>query len=277
MLTKLYGISQKNIFLSFVIKIVVFICMKIISARDELTATLRVKFPQKSKYKELLQYKNRYLGERCFIICTGPSLSIEDLNKLRNEYTFGMNSICLLANKTNFRPTFYGCIDEGVYKKLKNDMEEFCGSQTTMFVSNRIAKYRDCPLGWKVIPVNVAYHTYDRWFKNKFWCKFSDDCFRLTYDMFSVTHVLIQLAVYMGFKEIYLIGADCNQIKGKQLHFKDYGVFDATIDTARERNIVGFEEVKRYSDSHGFKVYNATRGGMLDVFDRVDLDNILKV
>ena len=94
--------------------------------------------------------------------------------------------------------------------------------------------------------------------------------------MYSITHVLIQLAVYMGFKEIYLLGADCNQSKGKQIHFEEYGVPDTTIDPERERNIVGYKEVKKYCDNHDVTVYNATRGGELEVFERRNLDDVLK-
>ena len=39
-------------------------------------------------------------------------------------------------------------------------------------------------------------------------------------------------------------------------------------------NIVAYEEAKRYGDEHGIQIFNATRGGMLEVFPRVNLDSI---
>ena len=39
--------------------------------------------------------------------------------------------------------------------------------------------------------------------------------------------------------------------------------------------IRSYEVVKQYESKYNFRVYNATRGGMLEVFDRVDLDKIL--
>lgn len=54
-----------------------------------------------------------------------------------------MNSICLLADKTSFRPTFYGCNDLGVYKKLKSNIEQYCGNQIKVFVSDRIKRHGD--------------------------------------------------------------------------------------------------------------------------------------
>lgn len=275
MMTKIVNLARKNIFLEIIIKCCCWIALIIISWMDSIRRMLHSMGFAVPKYKKIKSLEKKYEGERCFIICTGPSLTVEDMEKLKGEYTFGMNSISLLYEKTDFRPSFYGCIDEGVFNKLKENIIKYDEASIPVFVSPRISKHVNLLAHWYEIPLNVAYHTYDRWFKNKFWCKFSDDAYKGLYDMYSVTHFLIQVAVYMGFKEIYLLGADCNQVKGKKVHFQDYGVPDTTIDTARERNIVGYEEVKRYADSHDVKIYNATRGGMLEVFERVELEKVL--
>jgi hypothetical protein len=39
--------------------------------------------------------------------------------------------------------------------------------------------------------------------------------------------------------------------------------------------IAAYKEAKNYADGHGIKIYNATRGGMLEVFERVDLDRVV--
>lgn len=276
MMTKLVNLARKNKIYEVVIKAFVWTIMYAINLWDELTGFLRCHGFLGKQYSDIKVLKGKYEGKRCFIICTGPSLTIEDLEKIKDEYTFGMNSICLLADKTDFRSTFYGCNDLGVYKKLKSDIEKYCGNQIEVFVSDRIKRHDKIKKGWHVFPENVAYHTYDRWFKQDFWCKFSDDCYKIVYGMHSITHSLIQLAVYMGFKQIYLLGADCSFPKGQQIHFQDYGVPDTTIDTARERNIAGYEEVKNQMNKYGFKLFNATRGGALEVFERVNLDDLLK-
>ena len=51
----------------------------------------------KSFWKE--NYK-KYEGKRCFIIGNGPSLKLEDLNRLKNEITIASNKIYLIFNKT---------------------------------------------------------------------------------------------------------------------------------------------------------------------------------
>ncbi len=275
MMTKLVNLAQKNKVFEIIIKFSVWIAMAVINLWDEFSGFLRCHGLMGKQYEDLKNLNGKYHGERCFIICTGPSLTIDDLEKIQDEYTFGMNSICLLANETIFRPKFYGCNDLGVYRKLKSDIEKYCGVKTKLFASDRIKRHGNIKNNWHVFPENVAYHTYDRWFKQDFWCKFSGNCYKTVYGMHSITHSLIQIAAYMGFKEIYLLGADCNFPKGQKIHFQDYGVHDTTIDTARERNIAGYEEVKKQMDKYGFKVFNATRGGALEVFDRVNLDDLL--
>lgn len=276
MMTKLVNLARKNKVFEIIIKAGIWLIMACINIWDETTGFLRCHGLLGKQYEDLLKLKGKYHGKRCFIICTGPSLATNDLEKLKNEYTFGMNSICLLADKTSFRPTFYGCNDLGVYQKLKTDIENYCSDTIEVFVSDRIKRNVQIKEWWHVFPENVAYHTYDRWFTQNFWCKFSGDCYRIVYGMHSITHSLIQIAAYMGFTEIYLLGADCSFPKGGKIHFKDYGVPDTTIDTARDRNIAGYEEVKKQMDKYGFKVFNATRGGALEVFERVDLDKIIR-
>src|SRR5690625_1280148 len=76
-----------------------------------------------SPFEKLKKIKNKHQGERCFIIATGPSLTIGDLEKLNNEITISMNSICLAFDETDWRPTYYGIQDEGVYKRMEEYIE----------------------------------------------------------------------------------------------------------------------------------------------------------
>lgn len=59
------------------------------------------------RYEQIKKYKDIHQRERCFIVATGPSLTLSDLEVLKNEYTFGMNSIVKLFDKTDWRPTYY--------------------------------------------------------------------------------------------------------------------------------------------------------------------------
>lgn len=276
MMIKLVGLADKNVILSLIIRVVVFGGMKLISAYDELRGFLRDKCGVRDKYYNIKKFKDIHKGERCFIVCTGPSLTMDDLELLKKEITFGMNSLCLVEDKSDFRPTYYGIMDNIVYNKFKDNIERFCKDNMTVFASDRIARNNSIPSSWNILPVNVAYHTYDRWFKHNYWCKFSDNIYRLSYDMYSVTHLLIQVAAYMGFKDIYLVGADCTFQKNTRTHFVEYGTLDKDFDSAEDRCLAGYLPVKEYSDMHDVNVYNATRGGKLELFPRVELNSVVK-
>ena len=55
--------------------------------------------------------KNRFSGRRCFVIATGPSLRISDLEMLKDEITIGVNSIFMAYDKTDFRTNYYLALD----------------------------------------------------------------------------------------------------------------------------------------------------------------------
>lgn len=115
------------------------------------------------------------------------------------------------------------------------------------------------------------------------------------YDGDTVTYMALQLAAYMGFKEIYLIGIDHNfpyiWTNDGEVKVNDLSVASHFYDGAE--NNIGFEAWKRrgtnpeittaaYQAAESFskqckkfRIYNATRGGKLEVFERVDLDKII--
>ena len=54
---------------------------------------IRIKGIENQKYNEIRKIENLHKGKRCFTVATGPSLRIEDVEKLNGEITFGMNSL----------------------------------------------------------------------------------------------------------------------------------------------------------------------------------------
>ena len=175
---------------------------------------------------------------------------------------------------TEWRPDFYGIQDEYVFEKLKdaiiktskNDKPEF-------FVSNTIKHKFNIPDKFKVFPLHYLNH---KMFHIKGVGKFcfSDDCYSTVYDGYSITFSLMQIACYMGFKEIYLLGCDCNYNQKKQ-HFIESGHIDPKASIMGDKMICGHIEFKKFADKKGVKVINCTRGGMLEVYPRKNLDEIL--
>jgi len=223
-----------------------------------------------SHYEKLKNIKNQHIGKRCFIVATGPSLKVEDLEKLSGEITFSMNSICLAFDETDWRPTYYGIQDIGNYLKFEKDIKEL--DSECKFIGESILSHTKVPKEFYVYPLNMLNHY---WSHKKYNTKFSNNAFAVVYDGYTITYSLIQIAVYMGFKEIYLLGTDCNYPRDLNHHFKNYDYFDPSYPVAGIKMIQAFTVAKDYADQNNIKIFNATRGGMLEVFERVNLDDIL--
>ena len=84
-------------------------------------------FRNKSILDKNKELKNKYLGERCFVIGHGPSINQQDLTKLKNEYAFACNHFYLHRQLNIIKPTFYSLIEpiilndsfrEGIFPKM---------------------------------------------------------------------------------------------------------------------------------------------------------------
>lgn len=227
------------------------------------------------RYEGLLEYKNKHKGERCFIVATGPSLRISDLDMLKNEICFSVNTIFKAFEDTDWRPTYYAIQDHFVYNQHKEKIDKINNGVRQKFFSDWLLE--KCSVQGDIFfPTNVK-DNYLLTIKKK--PGFSDDCFDVVYASNTIIYSTMQLAVYMGFKEIYLLGCDCN-FSGPQKHFKtdineerDYvkSLRDVSKDYERPYNVA-----KQYAENHNIKIFNATRGGSLEVFDRVNLDELLE-
>lgn len=219
-------------------------------------------------YFLLKPYKNKHQGKRCFIVGTGPSLKMEDLEKIKGEYSFSVNSIVLSFADTTWRPTYYAIGDRFGYEKLKTAIREakmpiiFCGISNKVMTPRMDVDFIPYPVNLldhgKMIPEHIN--------------KFGGDAFKVVYDGHSITYSAMELAVYMGFKEIVLLGIDCDYSKAVN-HIKAYSV-QTDINAAylmRE----SYKIARKWTDEHGVKILNATRNAKLDVFERVDLEVIL--
>lgn len=266
---------------STVVKKIYFSHMKLemrkLNALLEKEKTQRINGKEDLRYLPLLNTKDKYLNDRCFIVATGPSLSIDDLDLIKDEYCFSMNSICKLYDKTFWRPTFYGIQDRHVFLKLKDVAEKYFCDYRCTFVTDEIYNMISQFAKEKVIrfPHNVAYHRYDQEFGN-FYSRFSDNAYAMVYDGYSITYSLLQIAIYMGFKEIYLLGCDCNYQAGQKNHIVESGYIDKNAYLNHDKMMTGYIEAKKYADEHGIKIINCTRGGMLEVFPRMTLEEVLK-
>lgn len=230
--------------------------------------------------KHLKELKKIESG-RCFIIGTGPSLTFTDLEKLKNEKTFGVNSLCKAFEKIGWCTTYFGFLDKEVFLKY-GDALKVLDSKHIFYnirVLNELTK-RKFPLWNLSVPFNVYYGKHIFKYGIDIKTKFSGRPDKIVYDGYTVLYAMLQIAIYMGFTKIYLLGADCNY-KLEKKHFigteNDKNEVDSKLKyLGGNAMIESYKVAKVYADKHGIEIYNATRGGMLEVFERVNLDDVLK-
>ncbi len=240
---------------------------------------------EKSRYGyKLKKYKNIHIGKRCFIIGNGPSLTAEDLSLLHknNEISFASNRIYNIFDKTDWRPTYYASEDEIIVKGIEKEIEKI--ETKARFIPVNLLWYQD-------INIKNAEYFYLQCSKEKYLNKYgiSENIDKDIICKGTVTATLMQIAFYMGFNEIYLIGVDHNYRvttsgDGKVTvdnNVKDY--FSEKYETGIENQLVhnmehttiSFKEVKQYADEKNINIYNITRGGKLEVFPRKTLEDVL--
>lgn len=230
-----------------------------------------------SKYSTLAAYKNRYQGQRCFIIGNGPSLCVSDLEKLKDfkEICFGSNRIYRIYEQTKWRPAYYVAIDTMGMKKPDMDFLHQ-HADASFFIADYY--YADIDK----IENATGFRMINRIYSNNENIYFSNDITEGVASGRTVTYAMLQLACYMGFTEIYLLGVDFSWGEdGRDTHFcKDYSNADEDKiqRTQAIRNKAEIERAYRsaqnYAKQHNIKIYNATRGGHLEVFERIDFDSL---
>lgn len=231
-----------------------------------------------SKYvDELKKLKNTHEGDRCFIIGNGPSLSVHDLDKLINEYTFACNKIYMSFDKVLWRPTYYTVADSDRFGKnglVSSDSEniinvdakiKFVGLENSLHQKDAYEDSNDIIIYRKETHLKGDYPF------------LSEDISYAVYGGHTILFDAAQIAIYMGFSEIYIIGVDANyNTVGDSKHF--YSTNDNSIQNKHTGSlmIMAFQALKDFAETKNVKIYNATRGGKLEIFERVELDDVIR-
>ncbi len=227
--------------------------------------------------KQLAWYKDKHKNERCFIIGNGPSLKGMDLDLLQTEYCFGLNRIYLLFETMAFRPTYFVSINDLV---LSQFFREIASLKMPKFINwNMRNKFpsEDASINYVKLNLNLQ-------------DSFSKDITNPISSGGTVTFVALQLAYWMGFEEIILIGVDhsfsTEGVPNKTVmgdenmdknHFHpDYfpkGVKWQLPDLIRSE--IAYSLAKRAFEGDHRKIWDATVGGKLSVFPKVDFNDVL--
>jgi hypothetical protein len=240
--------------------------------------------------RKLDTYNGIHKSKACFIIGNGPSLRADDLERIRQKgfICFGANKITRIYGKTSWRPDYYVCIDNLVL--TQNIHEILLRVDCPIFLDSRrkkMIKDFESVIGRRLRNIHfLGYRV----------CKNNEAFVPSGHLLFSggtVTFTAIELAWMMGFRTFYLIG--CDHTYGAYRNIKKTArTLTADINTNEDyfaanymrrgeimnvgdmdKATEGYMSAREYIMRHGGRIFNATRGGLLEVFERVDIEAVL--
>ena len=247
----------------------------------------------RKRIKENKSLKNSHKGEECFILGTGPSLKSVDFSRLSEKFVLSVNLLYKNPNFSLLNSNIHVFADSVFFKEdvsdiVKDDLEKYIIDNGTMvflpiYVKDFIKKYN---LINKVnIYAPIKHYSTD--FRENI------DLSGSMTDFGTVIFQCIQIAIYMGFKTIYLLGCDCTGIQKVLSNSEDNYCFkvDSYAQKAYQHsnnledveslfnswtNIFGqYKTMELYTRKIGVKIYNLSNPTILDKKKKKNINEVL--
>ncbi len=257
----------------------------------------------RANYQHLRGYHNTYVGKRCFIMGNGPSLNKTPLEKLEDEYVWGLNRCHLLFDRISWQPKFITAVDNVVIPDIADEIQDVIATHPDIafffpeeFYRKEVLKPNANVLWFRQRPMEPSKDVLG-------FFSYNAGCYLRVPHTVSIT--ALQLAVYMGFNPIYLIGCDTSytipedvDTKGTTFDPASGEKIEGYVMTSKTNNdpnhftpeyfgsgskwhhpnvngmLFGYQMAKKYCNSRGVDVFNATIGGELEVFPRIEFSTI---
>ncbi|GAA0856803.1 hypothetical protein GCM10009114_20080 [Aliiglaciecola litoralis] len=192
---------------------------------------------------------------------------------MQRETTIGLNKIFLGFKKFKFYPNYYVCVNKKVLEQAQQDIKQLTCRK---FLSNRCGN---------LFQNDYLTHVIDTSAPSARFCKNIESNIE---EGWTVTYAALQIAYYLGFKEVFIIGMDHSfQYNGAPNaesimtqkdpnHFSDeYFAKGCTWDNPDLKNSErSYEIARQVYENSGRRIYDATVGGNCDVFEKVDYTSV---
>ncbi len=245
----------------------------------------------------MVKLENSEKKNRCFILGTGSSIKSQNLKLLENETVIGVSGLFMNNDINIINPKYYVLppvfkyhqeyAKEESYVKWLKDMEKILNKDTIYFLSDLDKPYLDKYNIFEdkkiILKKYIPYSESDILKEIKL-SEFPN--------IHSVSESAIQIALYLGFKEIFLIGFDHDWFNGLYVHFngKDYLKYLSTnkkdfttaikkIDSEfqMKRHASIFNKYKKlYNLKENIYNANANASSYVDVFPKVEFEKLFR-
>lgn len=235
-------------------------------------------FSDKKILKKNIYLKDLHFGERCFILMSGPSLKDHDLSLLKNEITFCTNHFNRTEAYELVQPDYHCALDRGFFDIHDNPDQKFeLEDLIRKNVASKFIFHRHYLKNFD-LQKNV-YVTHPKHFPNIFGVK--NKLHSVTSNFANISFFAINCAIYMGFKEIYILGLDFEpgvfdhfyQKEGHELDKKNSQVFETEKAKICERywgyNLAQWHSyyLAEFAKKEKVKIYNANSSSYVRAFE----------
>lgn len=191
--------------------------------------------------KYIYSLRKKFHGENIFILGSAPSIKDNNLELLRNKYTFGINSSTILAIENNFVQTFYiltdDLKDDQLLKTIDKDNNtiydygtKFLNKDTIRFVPKFLYKYDSEKIEEKrTFYFNMKASINKEVFINSF----SNNILNYVNRFYMTPTSAIEISAFLGFKNIFLLGIDCIYPKSGS-HFYNNSTLEYTDEEIKK-------------------------------------------
>ncbi len=234
--------------------------------------------------------KNQYNGKRCFILGNAPTIKDIDITLLKDEYVFVMSTFYNHPDYSKLNNSIFSSVHLTGSKKYEENLKWMRAidentKSTKIFFFDLAQK--------QMIEENHLFVGKDIYYIASANIKRSFDISTLTKSYETNVIQTLEIAMYLGFKEIYLHSVNINVIcaEGKYEYFfdrtkmpyKDPEVNDdgscKDFFTQIESTYValkGIFECKEYANMHGVKIYYTNQESLLKFFEYKDFRSIFE-
>ena len=232
----------------------------------------KVSYNRHADNSDILQLKGKYRGKPLLIVGNGPSLNETPLSDFMSVPSIGMNKIDLIYSKTSWRPDLVVCVNNMV---VRQHGDSLATSGVPVYLSWKSRRF-----------ITKKFRKHFRYFLTLNSQEFKTDMENGLGWSATVTYSALQIAYYLEANPVILFGVDHSfSHSGKVLeyakavgpdknhfdpnYFKDgswWGLPD--LDGSEK----AYMRAKLAFDKVGITVFDATVGGQLDVFPKIDIN-----
>lgn len=234
--------------------------------------------------------KNKYKGQRVFLIGAGPSINKTPLYLLKNENTMVFNRFFYFSERINWDPTFYLTVDDVTFIDTINEINDYIPK----------AKYAFFPY---VHYRGVVFFDKIKNSKNIFWLKQVmgkgiSNALPNIYPGSSVVIEGFQILQYLGFDEIYVLGMDMSFKLNRAVKYLSSTSIDVVSKDDDDDNhfdprycgkgskfrqpeaqvveniFADLENIAHVSKKNGVAIYNIGFDSMVECFKKIPFNEI---